>query len=137
MVLKQVAVSIRLIYFLQRSFFRFYLTKSIKELLEEIQIFTTVLPDLQKGDEFALAVILFLQSQTLPADAHKAAYIQKLALSCFLEDGILWWRLRWHDAPARTVLVVPAARIDDLIHEMHGALLAGHKGTSKTKERLL
>ena len=61
-----------------------------RNMLEEIQIFTTVLPDLQKGDEFARAVILFLQSQTLPADAHKAAYIQKLALSCFLEDGILW-----------------------------------------------
>ena len=45
--------------------------------------------------------------------------------------------MRRHDAPARTVLVVPSAKVDDLIHKTHGALLAGHEGVTKTKERLL
>ena len=108
-----------------------------RNVLEEIQIFTPELPQLQNSDEFARALIVFLQHQQLPADKKQAAYVQKVAPSCFLEDGILWRRLRRHDAPARTVLVVPSAKVDDLIHETHGALLAGHEGITKTKERLL
>ena len=105
-----------------------------RNVLEEIQIFTPELPALQNSDEFARALIVFLQHQQLPADKKQAAYVQKVAPSCFLEDGILWRRLRRHDAPARTVLVVPSAKVDDLIHETHGALLAGHEGITKTKE---
>ena len=111
-----------------------------RNVLEEIQIFTPDLPNLQRSDEFAHAVILFLKSQTLPADKRQAAYIQKLAPSCFLEDGILsilWHCLRRHNEPARTVLVVPAAQVNDLIHKTHGPLLAGLEGITKTKERLL
>ena len=108
-----------------------------RNVLEEIQIFTPELPALQNSDEFARALIVFLQHKQLPANKQQASYIQRVAPSCFLEDGILWRRLRRHDAPARSVLVVPAAKVDDLIHETHGALLAGHEGVTKTKERLL
>ena len=108
-----------------------------RNVLEEIQIFTPELPTLQNNDEFARAVILFLQKKVLPANKRQATYIQKLAPSCFLEDGILWRRLCWHSALALTFLVVPATHVNDLIHETHGALLAGHEGVTKMKERLL
>ena len=108
-----------------------------RNVLEEIQIFTPQLPQLQADDEFAHAVFSFLQKGKLPTDARKAAYVAKIAPSCFLEDNILWRRLQRHGAPARTVLVVPKALTNELIHETHGAILAGHEGITKTKERLL
>jgi hypothetical protein len=108
-----------------------------RNVLEEIDVFSPDLPLLQARDEFANAIIEFLQHKKLPADNKKATYIAKLAQQCFLEDGILWRRLVRHDAPTRTVLVVPAALVDKLVHETHGALLTGHEGITKTKERLL
>jgi hypothetical protein len=108
-----------------------------RNVLEEIQIFTPDFPLLQQRDEFAATVVKFLQVKQLPANKHQAAYITRIALSCFLEDGILWQRLARHGAPAHTVVVVPAAHVDQLIHETHGALMAGHKDITKTKERLL
>ncbi len=108
-----------------------------RNVLEEIDIFSPDLPLLQARDKFANAVIEFLQQNKRPADNKKAAYIANVAKQCFLEDGILWRRLIRHDAPTRTVLVVPAALVDKLVHETHGALLAGHEGITKTKERLL
>ena len=108
-----------------------------RNVLEEIDIFTPDLPMLQQRDEFAHAVSEFLQKGALPANKRKAAYVAKIAPSCFLEDSILWRRIRRHDAPARTVLVVPAAAVDQLVHEAHTSPLAGHEGVTKTKERLL
>jgi len=108
-----------------------------RNVLEEIDIFTPDLPMLQQRDEFAHAVSEFLQKGVIPANKRKAAYVAKIAPSCFLEDSILWRRIRRHDAPARTVLVVPAAAVDQLVHEAHTSPLAGHEGVTKTKERLL
>jgi hypothetical protein len=108
-----------------------------RNVLEEIDLFNADLPELQKEDEFADSVIQFLQNNQLPADKSKAAYVAKVAPSCFLEDGILWRRLTRHDMPARTVLVVPKAVVDDLVQETHGSLMGGHEGITKTKERLL
>jgi transposase InsO family protein len=108
-----------------------------RNALEEINVFTPDLPLLQARDEFANAVIEFLQHNKLPADKKKAVYIKHIGQQCFLEDNILWRRLARHNAPTRTVLVVPSTLTDKLIHETHGALLAGHEGISKTKERLL
>ena len=108
-----------------------------RNVLEEIQVFTPQLPHLQNNDEFAHAVVSFLQKGKLPDDKRKAAYITKVAQSCFLEDNILWRMLHHHGAPARTVLVIPKALIINLVRKTHGAILAGHEGITKTKERLL
>jgi hypothetical protein len=78
-----------------------------RNVLEEIDIFTPDLPMLQQRDEFAHAVSEFLQKGALPANKRKAAYIAKIAPSCFLKDSILWRRICRHYAPARIVLVVP------------------------------
>jgi hypothetical protein len=99
-----------------------------RNVLEEIDVISPDLPLLQARDEFANAIIEFLQHNKLRADKKKAAYIAQIAQQCFLEDGILWRRLIRHNAPTRTVLVVPAALVDQLIHETHGALLEGHEG---------
>jgi len=106
-----------------------------RNVLEEIDVFSPDLPLLQARDEFANAIIEFLQHNKLPADNKKATYIAKLAQQCFLEDGILWRRLIRHDAPTRTVLVVPAALVDKLIHETHGALLTGHIRKASQKQK--
>jgi len=78
-----------------------------------------------------------LQHGKAPVDKRKVAYIKSVAAQCFLEDGILWRCLARHNAPTQMVLVVPASRVDELIHETHRALMAGHEGITKMKKHLL
>ena len=108
-----------------------------RNVLEEIDIFTPDLPMLQQRDEFAHAVTKFLQNGELPANNRHAAYVRRIAPSCFIEDSILWRRVHRFNTPPRTVLVVPATLVDNLVHETHTSQLAGHEGVTKTKERLL
>jgi hypothetical protein len=65
-----------------------------RNVLDEIDVFSPDLPLLQARDEFANAVIEFLQHNKKPADKKKAAYIANVAKQCFLEDGILWRRMK-------------------------------------------
>jgi Integrase zinc binding domain/Integrase core domain len=64
-------------------------------------------------------------------------FIEKIAKECFIENDILWRRLKRDDYPPRTVLVVPLSLTEQLVREAHGSLLTGHNGITKTKERLL
>jgi hypothetical protein len=88
---------------------------------------------LQQHYEFAHAVSEFLQKGALPANKRKVAYVAKIAPSCFLEDSILWRRIHRHNTPAQTVLVVPAASVDLLVHEAHNSPLAGMKVSQKQR----
>jgi hypothetical protein len=46
-------------------------------------------------------------------------------------------RISRHNMPHRNVLLLPLVLADELIHINHNALLSGHKGITRTKERLL
>jgi len=54
--------------------------------------------------------------------------IQKIAPSCFFENNILWRRINRHDMPQRNVVVLPLSLTDEIIHDTHTSLLAGHEG---------
>ena len=52
-------------------------------------------------------------------------------------NRILYWRLRRTGEPDQVVLFAPPTMRDTILHEAHGAALSRHRGTLKTKERIL
>ena len=108
-----------------------------RNVIAEIDIFSNDIPKLQHADEFATAIKKFLQNGSLPADKPKAAYIARIAPTCFMRHNMLWRRIHRHDMPQRTVLIVPKSLTATLLAETHGNPLTGHEGATKTKERLL
>jgi hypothetical protein len=56
---------------------------------------------------------------------------------CFIEDGLVWRRIKRQFEPSRVVLFLPASLTTDTMTEAHGQLLTGHDGIYKTKERLM
>ena len=105
--------------------------------VSSINIFDKDLLTLQQLDPFIQTISNFLKFAQLPSDPLKAAYIQKIAPSCFFENNILWRRINRHDMPQRNVVVLPLSLTDEIIHDTHTSLLAGHEGIARTKERLL
>ena len=55
----------------------------------------------------------------------------------FIDNGILYRRLRQTGEPDRVVLFAPPTMRDAILQEAHGTALFGHGGTLKTKERIL
>ena len=55
----------------------------------------------------------------------------------FIDNGILYRRLRQTGEPDRVVLFAPPTMRDAILQEAHGTALSGHGGTLKTKERIL
>ena len=102
-----------------------------------INIFDKDLLSLQNEDQFIKSVSNFIKLGQLPLDPLKAAYVTKIAPTCFFENDILWRRLNRHDMPQRNVLLLPLSLTDEIIHDTHTSLLSGHEGISRTKERLL
>ena len=92
---------------------------------------------LQSQDEFISDLIRFKKFGVSPSDPLRSHYLRSIAPSCFFEKDILWRRISRHNMPHRNVLLLPLVLTDDLIHETHSALLSGHEGITRTKERLL
>ena len=111
-----------------------YLSRNV---LESIDIFSEDLLSLQKQDQFCNAVTKFLHNGTVPLNGSKANYIRQISPSCFVENDILWRRMKKIGMPTRTVLVVPRSLSMQLVKEAHGSLFAGHNGVEKCRERLL
>ena len=55
----------------------------------------------------------------------------------FIDNRILYRRLRQTGEPDRVVLFAPPTMRDAILHKAHGATLSGHGGTLKTKELFL
>jgi hypothetical protein len=61
---------------------------------------------------------------------------EKLALTCFIEQDLLWTRIV-KNKQTKTVLVIPESMVNALLTGIHGDMLYGHEGQTKTKERIL
>ena len=78
----------------------------------------------------------YLLQKQLPFDPSTRNLIFQLSLQSFIEDGVLWTRLK-HTPEKRVVILAPAAIVQDILKDAHGHILAGHDGMLKTKERIL
>ena len=111
-----------------------YLSRNV---LEPIDIFNEDLLHLQKHDEFCMFIKSFLKDGTLPGDGNKANLVSQIGPQCFIENDILWRRMKREGMPTRTVLIVPRSIAMELVKEAHGNLFVGHNGVEKCRERLL
>jgi hypothetical protein len=91
----------------------------------------------QTADPLIKALKNFLLNKELPHDPKCQSLVKLFSNDCFIEDGLVWRRIKRQFEPSRVVLFLPAALTTDAMTEAHGQLLTGHDGIYKTKERLM
>jgi len=91
----------------------------------------------QAADPLIRALKNFLLNKELPHDAKCQALVKLFSNDCFVEDGLIWRRIKRQFEPSRVVLFLPATLVSQALSEAHGELLTGHDGIYKTKERLM
>jgi hypothetical protein len=85
---------------------------------------------LQRKDSFCDPLIAFLESETLPVDATQHRRIRALSEHFQWRDGALYrlgGKRRTYDQ-----LVIPVVMLESALFQVHGGLLGGHLGYSKT-----
>jgi hypothetical protein len=85
----------------------------------------------QNADPLIKALKNFLLNKELPIDTKCQQLIRLFANDCFIEDDIVWRRIKQQFEPSRIVIFLPASLVD-----AHGNELVGHDSIYKTKERL-
>jgi hypothetical protein len=78
----------------------------------------------------ALKNILF--NKGLPNNVKCQLLIKHFANDCFIEDDIVWRRVKRQVEPSRVVIFLPASLVQNVLMEAHGNLLVGHDGIYKT-----
>ena len=91
----------------------------------------------QNQDPVIKALKDFLLNRALPRDSNQQQVIMKLAMECFIEDDLVWRRLKRSFEPSRVVLFLPRTLKQEVLEQAHGSLMGGHDGILKTKERIL
>jgi len=91
----------------------------------------------QAADPLIKALKSFLLNQELPHDPKCQALVKLFANDCFIEDGLVWRRIKRQFEPSQVVLFLPATLVPEALTEAHGELLTGHDGIYKTKEHLM
>lgn len=91
----------------------------------------------QRSDPILEAIINFLYNRQLPATTVMQSMVKIHAADCFMENDLLWRRIKRQGNPPHVVLFVPEAMKMDILAEAHGGQFTGHDGIFKTKERIL
>ena len=91
----------------------------------------------QDNDKLIKAIKEFLLNRKLPENKVMWSSIKGLAADCFVEDEVVWKRIKRQGEPSRVVLFVPKTMTSQILKDAHGHLLAGHDGLFKTKERIM
>ena len=91
----------------------------------------------QQNDVFLAQLKNFLLHKKLPSEENSARLIMQLSHDVFLENNILWRRLRTRNGPGNVVVLLPRSLVTRILKEAHGELLTGHDGIGKTKQRLI
>ena len=91
----------------------------------------------QDNDPFIKALKAYLLHKELPKDPQCERLVRHFSTECFLEDDVLWRRIKRTYEPSRVVIFLPTTLIQSVITDAHGELMSGHDGVLKTKERIL
>jgi len=111
-----------------------YLSRNV---VEAISWETNDLQTAQENDNLLKALKNFLLNKELPKDQKCQTLIKHFADDCFVENDIVWKRVKRKFEPSRVVIFLPESLVPQVLQEAHGHLLSGHDGIYKTKERLL
>jgi transposase InsO family protein len=78
----------------------------------------------------------YLLNRELPTDTKCQNVVRNFANDCFVDNDIVWRRIKRQFEPSRVVIFLPQALVNDVLQEAHCHLLTGHDGVYKTKERI-
>jgi hypothetical protein len=95
------------------------------------------LSEAQTKDPLIKAITEYLMNRTIPSDPKCQSIVKHYAPDCFIENNIIWRRLKRHGETSRVVIFVPQSLVPHVLQDAHGHILAGHEGIFKTKERIL
>jgi hypothetical protein len=90
----------------------------------------------QDKDPLINAMKNFLLHKELPTDEKCKSLIKHFADECFLDNDIVWRRIKKRGEIDRVVILLPQTQIVNVLKDAHGHLLSGHDGLLKTKERI-
>ena len=108
-----------------------------RNVVASINLGNEELAQQQQQDEFLAALRNFLLHKALPSNENLARLIFQLSNDVFIENDVMWRRLKLREEPGRVVILLPRALVGDVLQEAHGHLLTGHDGEGKTKNRIL
>ena len=78
----------------------------------------------------------FLLNGELPKEEQLQGLVRHFGSDCFVEDDLVWRRVKRTFEPSRVVLFLPKVLMNKVLEDAHGHLLSGHDGIYKTKERI-
>ena len=90
----------------------------------------------QEKDPLIKALKNYLLNRELPADQKCQNVIRNFANDCFVDNDIVWRRIKRQFEPSRVVIFLPQSLVTEVLQDAHGHLLTGHDGVYKTKERI-
>ena len=90
----------------------------------------------QQTDPLIRSLKDYLLNRQLPKDPQCERVIRLYANDCFVENDLVWRRVKRKFEPSRVVLFLPQTLVPQVLQEAHGQLLSGHDGIFKTKERI-
>ncbi len=93
-------------------------------------------PLISNADPLLKAIKNFLLNKELPQDPKCQQLVKLFSNDCFIEDDIIWRRIKRQFEPSRVVIFLPASLTQQALVDAHGNELVGHDGIYKTKERL-
>ena len=108
-----------------------------RQAIDSISWENNSLKQAQQQDPMLQAIINFLYNRVLPTTNVLQGLVKMYANDCFMENGLLWRRLKRQGDTAHIVLFVPENMKTDILAEAHGGQFTGHDGIFKTKERIL
>ena len=94
------------------------------------------LVQVQSQDNLIRALKNFLLNKELPQDSKCQQLVRHFSDDCFVENDLVWKRVKRKYEPSRVVIFLPETLIESVLQDAHGHLLSGHDGIFKTKERL-
>jgi hypothetical protein len=90
----------------------------------------------QQKDPLIKAPKNYLLNRELPNDQKCQNVVRNFANDCFVDNDIVWRRIKRQFEPSRVVIFLPQALVTEVLQDAHGHLLTGHDGVYKTKERI-
>ena len=108
-----------------------------RNAVNTISLNNSDLAEKQQQDKFLAMLRNFLLHKVLPSDENAARLIYHLSTDVFIENDVIWRRLKVRNEPGRVVILLPRVLVDEVLKEAHGHLLTGHDGEGKTKDRIL
>jgi hypothetical protein len=84
---------------------------------------SSTLQQAQNADPLLKALKSFLLNKELPHDAKCQSLIKLFANDCFIEDDIIWRRIKWQFEPSRVVIFLPALLVPEALSDANGNLL--------------